>query len=859
MSAVKAFFSGVEGQSHFQACVDAGVTHCLASFLYLQKKDLDLIKKRKRKHPHISFLIDSGAHTFQTDYAKFQHWSKQDFENYVQEYSRWLLKNKDYIFAGVELDIDFTLNMLFGGSQNSSVGLAMVENWQRKYFQPLQEQGVDICYVWHKERKLEGWEEMCSKFPYVGLPGEMSAEPDFNKFVSVAKRYNTKVHGFAASVTGDSKLIVKSPKGGLNEITIEKLFAKCAKHRVNSVETVGYLDGDYKTWTLTDDLKTAFRSIRAVIRHRSKKPIYEISLRGGKTIRGTGDHSFFSLTSQGDLIEVKPSQLAKGDHLVSSLGLPDCRANGLIPEIAEFAGIWFGDGYINVDPDGVPRSIWVSKQHQPEIRERCERMAALCDRKWSTVPNTVDGYFTDTLFAEWLMSRFGRIGEDKRIGSAILTASKESQAAFLRGYFSADGSAKGSNRLISLTCFRRDILELVQIMLERWDIRSGITEDSISGKGGHTWELAISDQKSRENFEREIGFIQQSQRSSLAAKNGTRPIAGCHRGLPVNLLKTGRLYFNSRGTLKSRKLYAKDRRTAEIPENFCDKLLEMDCEYLEISDIKLVSTEEVDVYDLEVPATERFFANGILAHNTKQADFRDWPWYSVDSITWKTCEMYGTLIHWDKHKQVLFFDADKSNRAAYRADFERLGLDADGIINDTNYKEVTKYALSSMRAMEAFYEHKYADRLAYYDTRLPHPQVVLRANPQILKKFWDILRPSTLFKNHAGETDFRRIRSWLAALAAVQFKDYASLKANVDGMKFLEAYFPKLVTPTLVDETVFQKELAAYVAPPNPPALARTEREHYIPTNNVPKVRDIRNLTSEDLEWNFDPDTLGQI
>lgn len=437
MSAVKCFFSGVEGRQHYEACLNAGVRHVLTSFLYLKKKgDMGIVRRRKRKNPEIQFMIDSGAHTFITDYGKYQSWTKQDFENYVKEYTKWLYENREFIFCGVELDIDYALNMLFGGGAGSTVGTSMVERWQQQYFMPLQAKGVEICYVWHTERKLEGWEAMCSKFGYVGLPGEMSSEPDFNKYMAIARRYCTRVHGFAA---------------------------------------------------------------------------------------------------------------------------------------------------------------------------------------------------------------------------------------------------------------------------------------------------------------------------------------------------------------------------------------------------------------------------------TKQADFRDWPWYSVDSITWKTCEMYGTLIHWDGHKQILYFDQDKANRVKYRRDFERLGLDADGIINDTNYKEVTKYALHSMRGMEAFYEQRFKDRLFYYDLRMPHPKAVLTTVkiPE-LREYWRRCRPDTLFKHHAKEADLRKIRTFLAALAAVQSKDYATLNSLPEGLKFLADYFPKLVTPQLAEESLFQKEIAAYLAPAAPPALRRTEPAHYLPTNNPAKPRELPVLSADDLEWAMD-------
>lgn len=420
--AIRNYFSGVEGKQHFQACVDAGAKHVLTSFLYVDKQDRDIVKKRKQAHPHLRFMIDSGAHTIQSDKAGYSKWSLADFEAYLKRYVKWLRDNKDYIECAVELDIDY------------NVGTNVVEAWQQKYFIPLLEEGMEIIFVWHHQRGMEAFEQMCQRFAYVGLPGEFSSEPDFNKYMTVAKRYCTKVHGFAA---------------------------------------------------------------------------------------------------------------------------------------------------------------------------------------------------------------------------------------------------------------------------------------------------------------------------------------------------------------------------------------------------------------------------------TKQADFRDWPWFSGDSTTWKSSERYGTLIHWDEHAQQIVFEEDKSKRALYRKDFERYQLDADGIIGDTNYREVTKYALISMRRMEEFYEQKYKERTFYYEMRLPHPNHVLALGQAEVARWWKLYRPDALFKAHAAEPSWRQHRIYLAAIAAIQYREHGLLGKQPAMQDFLAAYWPKLIRPQLADPTLLQKEIVAYCAPSNPPPLARVDATHYIASNNPAKTRDRSEFTLADLEHDY--------
>ncbi len=852
--AVRNFFSGVEGKQHYEACVQAGAKHVLTSYLqFFEKGDLDFVKRRKLANPEIHIMVDSGAHTFLTNHQKFASWTRKKFDEYAEGYAKWLHDNRQYLFAAVELDLDYALNMILGGGvANSTFGTNIVESWQRNLFMPLERKGLPICYVWHTQRRLEGWEEMCSKFGYVGLPGGMSSDSDFNKYMTVARRYCTRVHGFAASVTGDSKVQVRNlVTGEISSPTIKELFDSCERQEETLPgEHYGYLSQEHQTWSLTDDLKSAYEGLAAVVRHRLKKPLYRIRLRGGKTVTGTGDHSFFSLDSFGGLVEVQPSNLKKGDHLVASLGAPLLKGSDYAEEDMEFFGLWFGDGHVGLRDDGQPSSIWVSGQHHQAVTRCCEQFAARSGSRFSLVPGTVDGYMTSIDLAKWLVANFGRVGPEKFIGPCLLSASRKSKAAFLRGYFSADGCAKGTNRLVSLGCCRRDLLEAVQLLLEEWDIRSGISDAGLSGLGFPQWELAISDVRSREIFAEEIGFLQAEQNKALSAKNGTKAVAGCHRGLPVALLQEPGFLWSRKGQgLRRRPVYAKDRRTALHPQNFCARLREMQCEYLEIEQIELVSNEEVEVYDLSVPTTERFFANGILAHNTKQSDFRDWPWFSIDSITWKTSEMYGTLIHWDGHNQKLVYEEDKAARSQYRSHFLKHGLDADGIIADTAYKEVTKYALISMRSMEQHYEQKFASRTFYYELRLPMPDYCLKGMPsKEVWATWTKLRPAELFKQDAGEKSEFKVRQFLAALSAVQNRLDSVITSSTPVREFLERSFPRLALPNLADPVVFQKELASYIMPPNPPALQRVDLEHYTPTNNPPKSRGTAMYELDQLE-----------
>lgn len=202
---VKNFFSGVESAQHYQAAIDAGAQHLLMSYLYVTKQQGNILAARKKAVPRLKFMIDSGAHTLQVSMGKapYNTWKLADFEKYMQGYAEWLDQNRAYVFAAVELDIAYSLNIAAGKAAEDPYGDTVVDEWRRKYFRPLQESGIDIIYVWHPAQGHAGWENLCANFPYVGLPGEMSKQEDFNTFVTIARRYTTKLHGFAATKQSD--------------------------------------------------------------------------------------------------------------------------------------------------------------------------------------------------------------------------------------------------------------------------------------------------------------------------------------------------------------------------------------------------------------------------------------------------------------------------------------------------------------------------------------------------------------------------------------------------------------------------------------------------------------------------------
>src|SRR3712207_5172379 len=48
---------------------------------------------------------------------------------------------------------------------------------------------------------MEGWEEMCRKYSYIGMPNHGYSVQVLSKMFRIARKYNTRVHGMALTVT----------------------------------------------------------------------------------------------------------------------------------------------------------------------------------------------------------------------------------------------------------------------------------------------------------------------------------------------------------------------------------------------------------------------------------------------------------------------------------------------------------------------------------------------------------------------------------------------------------------------------------------------------------------------------------
>lgn len=191
------FFSA-SSAGDFQQLYDFGIRETLVSYFYI-KKSLDYFDKMLPlfKEQGGIFMTDSGAFSFMgkfhEDSPEYEASSTEEFWiPYLEEYTAWLRAHKDYIFSAANLDID------------RLVGRDVVRKWNKKYFEPLEKEGINIVYVAHEDETdphaFSHFREYCSKYQYVGI--NQRHKQYATRFYQIAKLYNVRVHGFAWTELG---------------------------------------------------------------------------------------------------------------------------------------------------------------------------------------------------------------------------------------------------------------------------------------------------------------------------------------------------------------------------------------------------------------------------------------------------------------------------------------------------------------------------------------------------------------------------------------------------------------------------------------------------------------------------------
>jgi len=320
-----------------------------------------------------------------------------------------------------------------------------------------------------------------------------------------------------------------------------------------------------------------------------KQPILEVVTESGKSIKGTYNHPLQVISKEKGAPRRRWKRLDEvelGDRVAVVTGFPctirawldtgfaqQQRTYGpkfrgqvpakLTPKLAAFLGYMTGDGWVQQYRIGFQVAD-TERDILPTLRRFVSELfgleAAVVKRRRADRKVLLHEV---TVRSEDVASNFSFLRK-KRIPGLVLRSGNKVASSYLRWLFEADGSVfdKGrGSRAITLKAKDVELLRDAQILLLRFGIHSRITENNLLIRRG---EDII-------RFAKSVGFASKKKRTILA------------------------------------KLVASAKGFQRVHSQRSERI------------VRILRHPPQDVYDIEVPRSHRFIANGIISHNTAKS------------------------------------------------------------------------------------------------------------------------------------------------------------------------------------------------------------------------------------------------
>ncbi|HYR96838.1 MAG TPA: PhoH family protein [Candidatus Binatus sp.] len=375
-----------------------------------------------------------------------------------------------------------------------------------------------------------------------------------------------------------------------------------------------------------------------------------ITTRLGLEIEVTPEHPLLRLERDGVPAWRRADELQTGDFIAVQRGQAVfgrntdvrfvCRPNGpqdhakviavatLDEELAYLLGVVTGDGCLTF------RNRVILSTADPEIVDRFRALAARLDLKVfrNGGNRPYDYIIASAQLYQLLLSlgiSSGKVAE-KRIPAAVLQAPREIVRAFLRGLFDSDGTVERRGGYPGLCSASRRLIDEVQTVLLNFGILSAKRTRTVEYRGQprqyHDIEMRGAE---AERFFDLIGF-------ELARKQRLRKSKPRNTNVDVVPHVAALIDAAARATVLSRAKHQRiydyriDRRqpsyrkleellgllASAVATDAYRRLDALHGVGLFWAEITTIEEGEADVYDLTVPGTHSFCANGFVNHNT---------------------------------------------------------------------------------------------------------------------------------------------------------------------------------------------------------------------------------------------------
>lgn len=445
---------------------------------------------------------------------------------------------------------------------------------------------------------------------------------------------------FGVGVAGTGKCIASDSlvltNGGMVEIgalgaesqTGEYVPAEILIHGLNGVEPASHVYNGGETDTL------------------------RLTTRFGFAIEATAEHPLLTLDTQGDLQWKRADELQVGETVALQRGQrmfgsktsvefeyvpagPHDQSSKpvvldrLDEKLAYIMGVLTGDGCLTfrnrIILSSADETI-IEAFYELALRFGLHVFRNGAERKYDYIIASAQLY---QLFAHLGMSMDG--ARTKRIPHTILAAPEPVVAAFLRGLFDADGTVEKRDGLVSLCSVSEVLIRQIQIVLLNFGIvaSKAIKRGRYNGQPHVSYLLTMAGGEA-ERFHQLIGFALEHKRARrLVRRTNTNIDVVPHLGAHLSAAIHGTVFtraehqrFSDYRRETRRPSYTKLEELVSFLHTrgvqghtlaYLNELLDRHLLFIELVSIEL---SRAHVYDLTVPGSHSFVANGFINHNT---------------------------------------------------------------------------------------------------------------------------------------------------------------------------------------------------------------------------------------------------
>ena len=355
--------------------------------------------------------------------------------------------------------------------------------------------------------------------------------------------------------------------------TVAELFERCGQRasctsRVTDVRELGV-----RMVNEHGELETV-----AALTHNNRKPVRRIRLRSGREVTVTDNHPLRVMSERGHIVWRKAANIVPGDTVVSAMfgAVQAGEGDGLSEDEAALLGYLVAEGSQSYR-ERVRFTNW-DPQVAAEFTQLAKAVLGVEVRSYYGKEHDISGKAIRELFAE----RYGMdyvTAEGKDVPHCVRVAGHKAQRAFLSALYEGDGWIDTSST-VGLGTASEKLAREVQLMLYGLGIPATVSAKFNKDYGRDYWSVTVNPACAG-LFLSEVGFRSERRRTQVEANFHPSSRDAQLRNIP-NLELAQAPY------------------TYEVVESVRDAGVQ-------------------PTFDVVLPETHSFIANGVLSHNTTVA------------------------------------------------------------------------------------------------------------------------------------------------------------------------------------------------------------------------------------------------